>query len=486
MEIRTEHYIGGRWIPGTGEAFVAFDRAHLEEFASFRAAEAAQVDAAVAAARHALPSWADLSQDERAAFLLRYAGFLEENKQEVSLIISRETGKPLSESRAEVELMRNKVDLSQRAVTERLAAREVSPGSELDYRPIGVAAVFGPFNMPGHLPGSHFVPALLAGNTVVFKPSELTPAVGSMLGRGMEEAGLPAGVFNLVQGARSTGVLLSQSPGIDGLFFTGSSATGEILARQFAPHVERLLALELGGNNPLVVHGVANRTVAVRATIHSAFVTAGQRCTCARRLILPRGEEGDRFLEELCETTARIRVGHYDEKPEPFLGPVVSQSAAAAVLRAQSNLVAAGGRILVECRTKREHPLLLSPGILDTTGVDDPPDEEVFGPFLQVRRVADFAAAVEEANRTAFGLSAALFSDDRNLWNEFRRRVRAGVVNWNRPTTGASGALPFGGLGRSGNFRPGGFFAVDYCAAPVAHMVKDALSDSELPAVPLV
>jgi succinylglutamic semialdehyde dehydrogenase len=338
------------------------------------------------------------------------------------------------------------------------------------HRPHGVVAVLGPYNFPGHLPNGHIIPALLAGNTVVFKPSELTPLTAEETLRCWRAAQLPEGVLSVVQGAGDTGAALVTHPQVDGLFFTGSSETGKRLHRQFGGRPEKILALEMGGNNPLVVWAVEDLRAAAYHTILSAFITTGQRCTCARRLIVGEDEKSETFLQLLIGMTAGIRIGAYTDRPEPFMGPVVSMPEAQKLLRAQQEMKAAGGQILLEMKPLKEGLPFLSAGIIDVTHAGQRPDVERFGPLLQVIRVPDFDRAIEEANCTAYGLTSALFSDHESLYDIFRQRVRAGLVNWNRQTTGAASAAPFGGIGISGNHRPSAYYAADYCAYPVSSM----------------
>jgi succinylglutamic semialdehyde dehydrogenase len=238
----------------------------------------------------------------------------------------------------------------------------------------------------------------------------------------------------------------------------------------------------MGGNNPLVVWHASDLDAVAYTIIQSAFITAGQRCSCARRLIVPTGAKGDAVLDRLAEMTGEIRVGDFRQRPEPFMGPVISERAAAGVMEAKRELVARGAKELVEMRPAGTSRAMLTPGILDVTAVANRADEEIFGPMLQVIRVPSFDAAIAEANSTRFGLAAGLLSDDAPMFEKFRKRVRAGVVNWNRPTTGASGRLPFGGVGLSGNNRPSGYFAADYCSYPVASLEVPTLS---LPAKPV-
>jgi succinylglutamic semialdehyde dehydrogenase len=325
-------------------------------------------------------------------------------------------------------------------------------------------AVLGPFNFPGHLPNGHIVPALLAGDTVVFKPSEETPLAGELMVEAFEAAGLPSGVINLVQGARETGAALLEQE-IDGLLFTGSAQAGAVFRKKFADRPDVILALELGGNNPLVVWDVRDAEAAATHIVQSAFVTTGQRCSCARRLIVPAGQAGDEIVEAAAALADRLVIGPWNGEAEPFMGPLISARAAEGARTAFERL---GGDVIREMTPVQGlSAAFLTPGIADVTEVDTP-DEEIFAPVLQVRRVATFDEALIAANATRYGLSAGLISDDPKLWERFLTRIKAGVVNFNRPTTGAAGTMPFGGLGLSGNHRPSAYYAADYCAYPVA------------------
>ena len=473
--------ISNKWIHGTGPEFVSTDPVTGEVVWRGCAARPEQIDAAVAGAREAATDWAELELSRRREVLERFARLLDEQSGRMALAISREVGKPDWEAATEVNSMIGKVALSVEA-HERRCASFVGGPAVARFQPHGVVAVLGPFNFPGHLPNGHIVPALLAGNTVVFKPSEQSPLVAEETVALWERAGLPAGVLNLVQGGGEVGAHLVDHPGVDGVFFTGSARAGVAIHARLSGTPRKILALEMGGNNPLIVHRVGDREAAVLLTLQSAFLSAGQRCTCARRLIVERGEAGDGFLEDLVAGAARIRVGQHAERPEPFMGPVISMAAAAAVLKAQAGWVARGGEALLESQGLRAGSGLISPGIIDVSAIVDREDGEVFGPLLQVIRVDSFDAAIEEANRTSFGLAAGLISDDRTAYDRFRQRVRAGLINWNQQLTGASGAVPFGGIGLSGNHRPSGYFAADYCSYPVASIeIAEVLRPASLP-----
>ncbi len=472
-------YIAGAWQAGQGETITSLNPVTQQVLWSGQGATAGQVDLAVQAARQAFPGWARRSLQERIDVLEAFAARLKHHADDLARCIGEETGKPLWESATEVTTMVNKVAISVQSYRERTGEKSGPLGDAtavLRHKPHGVVAVFGPYNFPGHLPNGHIVPALLAGNTVLFKPSELTPKVAELNVKCWIEAGLPAGVLNLLQGDRETGIALAANPGIDGLFFTGSSRTGNALHQQFAGRPDKILALEMGGNNPLVVDEVQDVDAAVYTVIQSAFISAGQRCTCARRLLVPQGEWGDAFLARLVAVSETIEVGSFDQQPAPFMGSVISLDAALGLLDAQRILLAKGAVSLLEMRQPLAQSALLTPGIIDVTAVSERSDEELFGPLLQVIRYADFDAAIAEANDTHYGLAAGLLSDSEARYQQFWLESRAGIVNWNKQLTGAASSAPFGGVGASGNHRASAYYAADYCAYPVASLETGSLT----------
>jgi succinylglutamic semialdehyde dehydrogenase len=473
------HYIAGHWHAGEGEPLQSLDPVSQAVIWQGSGASAAQVDQAVQAARAAFSLWAAHSLDGRIAVLERFAACLKTHADELARAIGEETGKPLWEAATEVTSMINKVAISIQSYRERTGEKSgplADATAVLRHKPHGVVAVFGPYNFPGHLPNGHIVPALLAGNCVLFKPSELTPKVAELTVKCWAEAGLPAGVLNLLQGGRESGVALAGHPGIDGLFFTGSSRTGNLLHAQFAGRPDKILALEMGGNNPLIVDQVADLDAAVYTIVQSAFISAGQRCTCARRLLVPAGDWGDALLARLVQVAAGLKVGRFDAQPAPFMGSVISLQAAAQLLQAQQELLAKGATALLAMTQPQAGAALLTPGILDVTAVAERPDEEFFGPLLQVIRYQDFDAAIAEANATAYGLAAGLLSDSKARYEQFWLHSRAGIVNWNKQLTGAASSAPFGGVGASGNHRASAYYAADYCAYPVASLESDTLA----------
>lgn len=469
-------YINGKWQAGSGTNFDSLNPATGEVVWKGNSATQNDINAAIAAARNALPGWSFATLEERIEVIKKFSAIVEKRKEELSEILAQETGKVLWDASAEINAMIGKLSFALQAFLERTGEKFTQAQgfkTALRHKPYGVIAVYGPYNFPAHLPNGHIVPAFLAGNTVIMKPSELSPLVAEKIIECWDKAGLPAGVINLIQGERETGKILSAHSGLDGLYFTGSSATGKILYKQFSETPNKILALELGGNNPLVVHEVEDAKAAAYWTIQSAYITSGQRCTCARRLIVPQGAGNDAFIEALVSMTKTIRVGTYNELPEPYMGPLISNSEAERLLAANEKLLIAGGKALVNMKRLHDKLPFISPGLIDVTAVKDRPDTEWFGPLLQIIRVPDFESAITESNNTEYGLSSGIFTDKREYYEQFLKHVRAGVVNWNRPLTGSSGNLPFGGLGLSGNNRPTAYYAADYCAYPVSSNEAD-------------
>ncbi len=482
MNPQQQQLINGAWVTGEAAELSKHDPVSATHLWQGPSASATQVDAAVAAAHQAFPGWARQPFAERQALVERFAEVLGTHREALAVAIASETGKPLWEARTEVGAMIGKVALSLKAYHERTGEREQATGNTravLRHRPHGVMAVFGPYNFPGHLPNGHIVPALLAGNCVVFKPSDQTPLTADLTLQCWLQAGLPEGVINLVQGGVAVGQALAGAPDIDGLLFTGSAKVGGMLHEQFAGQLDKVLALELGGNNPLVVKDVPDQRAAVLAILQSAFLSGGQRCTCARRLIVPDDEVGDHLIDALAEAIGELHLaGQFSNDPEPFYSGLVSVAAADDLLKAQEALENLGGTIINRMLRLEKNTSLVSPALIDVTGLDIP-DEEHFGPLLKVYRYRDWEEALRLANATRYGLSAGLIGGEQADWEDFLLRIRAGIVNWNRQTTGASGEAPFGGVGESGNHRPSAFYAADYCAYPVASMEADSLEMPE-------
>ena len=429
------------------------------------------VNEAVRRARRAWPSWAALPLGNRIETARRFANEVRKRADEFAELIAREAGKPLWEARGEVDAVINKVDISVGAYAERTGKKRLDSALQgsaaVRHKPHGVMAVLGPYNFPAHLPNGHIIPAMIAGNTVLFKPSEKTPATGEMLVQCIEASGLPKDVVQLVVGGPEEGKALVAHPGVDGVLFTGSAHAGIAINRKLAANPGKIVALEMGGNNPLVVLDTPLLSDAAALIVQSAFTTAGQRCTAARRLIVQESVY-DNLMSELVPLTRKLLIGGPLDDPQPFMGPVIDLDTAERLNDSFVTLVTAGGRALVPMRQTKPDVPFLTPGIIDTTDIPERPDVELFGPILQVIRVPDLDAGIAEANNTRFGLSASLIGGSPEDYGRFWANIRAGIINWNRPTNGASSSAPFGGIGLSGNHRPAAYYAADYCAYPVA------------------
>lgn len=485
-------YVDGRFLPldaGSAATIIARDPADRDRVVWAATPRVEHVDAAVDAARRALPVWSRLTVEERVAFLRRWQAITTANAERIADRICDEMGKTMAECRFEAKALAEKVDITLDAISfSRVADYEVAVGAtrtgHCRFRPHGVMAVIGPFNFPAHLPNGHFVPALILGNTVVFKPSEKTPGVGQLLAELMHEAELPPGVFNVVQGAADSARRLVAHDGLDGILFTGSWPVGRRILEANLDRPGRIVALEMGGNNPAIVMPTAALRQAAIECVRSAFATTGQRCTCTRRIIVHRAI-ADRFVPLLCKLASTLLVGPGRATTPVFMGPLATAGAADATLAFQRRLIDDGGRLLLESTalTPPEAPRgnFTTPGIVEVSGFSHERDEELFGPILQVAVVDSLDAAIEQANATRYGLAASCFTKDDAEWDTFFHAVRAGCVNRNTGTAGASSKLPFGGLGHSGNHRPAAAFSVDYCAYPLASMVERG-DDAAVPA----
>ncbi|WBQ17943.1 succinylglutamate-semialdehyde dehydrogenase [Sphingobium yanoikuyae] len=433
--------------------------------------ESGDVDDIVARARSGWPRWAAQPVAFRIETLRRFVNVVRAHEEELADLIARETGKPLWDARTEVTAVMAKIDTSVAAYSERTGQRRLEANlgarQSVRHKPHGVMAVLGPYNFPAHLPNGHIIPALLAGNAVIFKPSEKTPAVGEMLVRFYHEAGVPTDAVQLLLGGAEEGKALAAHADVAGILFTGSAQTGIAINRQFATQPGKILALEMGGNNPLVVWDTPEIGAAAALVIQSAFLSSGQRCTAASRLIV-RDAMADALIAEVKKLADRLIVDHPHADPQPYMGPVIDNPTADGLTESFLYLMSHGGRPIKHMVRPQKGLPFLTPAIIDVTAMQERPDVELFGPLLQIVRVSDFETAIAEANSSRYGLSASLVGGSPEQYAQFWGNVRAGVINWNRPTNGASGTAPFGGVGVSGNHRPSAYYAADYCAYPVA------------------
>jgi len=441
-----------------------------DEVGRFAVWEPEAVGEAVARARAAFPAWRDAGLAARAAVLERFAALASERAEELATLIAREVGKALWDARSEAALIAAKVDATLGPGLELVRTFEAGPGARATYHPRGVLAVLGPFNFPAHLPNGHLVPALATGNTVVFKPSDLAPAVGEWLWRAFRDAGLPRGVLELVQGRAETGRALALHPDVDGVLFTGSHAVGRALSEATLDQPGKLLALELGGKNGMLVWEDADLPLAVSEAALSIAATTGQRCSSLSRIFVARAR-AEEFTDRLAKLLGGLVIGPPLEAGV-FMGPLVSRAAFERVARWRAQAVPAGGERIFRGETNRLAPYI-APSLVRFASLDQSHPyqrEEIFGPEAALYAVDDLDQAVAAVNDSDYGLAASVMSADRGVYEHCVGRIRTGVLNWNRGTIGASSRLPFGGGRKSGNDRPAALTSTLYCTTPQAHI----------------
>ncbi len=443
-----------------------------------------QIDHACQAARDAFPAWSHLTQEQRNAHLLRLKDVFDKHAEEMAVIIARDSGKPMWEALTEAKALGHKIDVtinhsSRLVATEKIANALPNVNGFIRYKPRGVMAVVGPFNFPAHLPNGHIIPALYMGNTVVFKPSEQTPAVGQFMAQLFEKADLPAGVFNMVQGDGEAGRRLVTNELIDGILFTGSYEVGLRIKQETLTHYWKLLALEMGGKNSTIVWKDADPEKALYESILGSFMTSGQRCSCSSRLFVHEDIAED-FIEKFYQAAKKLSIGHWSENT--FMGPLINQGAVEKYIRFQEMANREDNECLMRGKSLdlKWKGYYVTPSIhmvkkWDANSVYQ--KSEIFGPNVAIYKVKDFDQTLKIVNSTGFGLSLSLFSKDQSLYHKALADARVGLLNFNRATNGASSKLPFGGMGKSGNDRPSADFALQYCSVPVASLEDETPFD---------
>lgn len=439
------------------------------------------ISEAVQSARAAFRSWRKVKFEDRAEYLKKYQAAIKKREEELIEAISREVGKPLWESKTEVSAMVNKIDITLGESMKWISNFEIPQIMDqtlgvCQYRPHGVMAVIGPFNFPGHLPNGHIIPALISGNTVVFKPSEKTPLVGQIMAECFQEAGLPPGVFNMIQGEREVGRRLCVHEGIDGILFTGSYEVGTRIKQDTLQQHWKILALEMGGKNPVIVWDDADLNLAVHETLTGAFLTTGQRCSATSRVIV-QNKKVDEFLEQLHTRAKAFTIGHPLENP--FMGPLIEQGAVDRYMKFLGIAAREGCEVVMRGKAMElaYRGNYVTPSIcwakdvsLEQTRKSIYQQTELFAPNVVVMGVETLSDAIAQANVTQFGLVTSVFTQSREVFEACRDDLEMGLVNWNKSTVGASSRLPFGGLKKSGNHLPTALTATQYCAYPVASL----------------
>lgn len=472
-------FIDGRWIKAekADGQFVDISPADLSDELMRVSFKYDHIALACETAKKAYRTWSKLGMDERKNYLLKLKSVFDANADEMAQLIARDTGKPLWESTTEAKALASKIDItlnfsSKLVEQERIA--NALPGVEgvIHYRSRGVMAVIGPFNFPAHLPNGHIVPALLMGNTIVFKPSEQTPAVGQFYAKLFEKAEFPPGVFNLVQADGEGGRRLVLNENVDGILFTGSYDVGLKIKQETMTHYWKMIALEMGGKNTTVVWDDADMDKAIYESIVGAYMSTGQRCACTSRIILNE-KIADEFTERFYQMAKKLTIGHWSENP--FMGPLINQGAVDKYLRFQEMAKRENSESLMRGKVLdlKHKGFYVTPSIHLVQKFDPNSTyqkSEIFGPNVAIHRTSDFDEAMEITNCSGYGLVAAIFTQKKALYEQMLLDARVGLLNWNRTTNGASSRLPFGGMGKSGNDRPSAHFAIQYCSVPVASL----------------
>ena len=482
-------YIDGAFVPAQSrnkKEYRVFSPADKEERVFRFFSDPAHIEPALSSAVKAYPSWSGLSQEKRNHYLQKLARVFKSAEEEIALSISRETGKPLWESRGEAKALSQKVDTTLKEALPLVQDKTLSPLSpgrkeKIAYRSRGVFLVLGPFNFPVHLPNGHIVPALATGNTVVFKASEKTPMSAEKLSACFDRAGFPKGVFNLIQGGADTARALVDSPKIDGILFTGSYSVGREIKERVRDQPRKILALEMGGKNSCLIWKDADWEKAVYEVLKGAYLSCGQRCSATSRLILHE-EIKKPFLKKLIDLSRRITIGHYRENP--FMGPLIDAKAVKRFLSAfqEAEKEKALVHLSAQSRTLSQKGFYVCPAIVEPLKYSARAfyqREELFAPLLAVYSVREEEEAFDLINKGDYGLCLSLFTRQEDLARRAFQKARVGVFHWNLSSNGASSRLPFGGLCRSGNDRPAGLFAVHNCTTPVACLQKEDLDEED-------
>ena len=474
------NYLGGRFIrPTKGAELISEDPGDLFDPVGRMVISEEEVAPAVAAARKAFPNWSGLSLPRRIAKMRAFQREMVRRQAALAMLVAREAGKPITESNREVDRLIAKIEemIASGLKLVRPFSVKLDRGvkGECIWRPLGVLAVIGPFNFPAHTPASHIVPALLLGNTVVFKPSEFTPFVGQAIAECIDAAGFPPGVFNLVQGGAPVGVRLVGHPGVAGVLFTGSTGAGQAIKKATLDAPQKILALEMGGKNAAIVLEDASLDLAAREIAQAAFSMAGQRCNATSRIIVHR-KVAKLFLDQFLPLVERVRIG-YPLEPDVLMGPLISHDAAAKLQKYVKLAEEEGFETLRPGKATglwgKRHGYYVTPSVHLCERPEENKSvhyrkEEIFGPNVAVYLVKDEEQAVALNNEVPYGLITSLFTRNSARFRRLFPKIDTGMVNLNRGTIFSSGKLPFGGTKASGSFRPAGLFSPYYCAYPVA------------------
>ena len=425
-------------------------------------------------------TWRNVSIEERISFLKRYQEEVLKIKESMAEAISLESGKPSWEAMGEAGSVIGKVDVTINEGLKRIAQKSypsIMPDTqgELYFKPLGPCLIIGPFNFPCHLANTQILNALIAGNTVIFKPSEKTAYSAQLMIECFHKAGLPSGVINLYQGDGEVARRLLKEKVIKGVFFTGSKEVGLKIVENTYKDLSKLVSLELGGKNPAIIHKDTNLRHALSEMIKGSFMTSGQRCTSTSLIILHRSLV-DEFTSKFHEYSKKIIIDHpIDHEKDPFMGPLVDKQALDSYLLFMGMAKREGIEEVMRGKLieKKHRGYYVSPSIHLAKEFDPKSlflTSEIFGPNATIVPYDDIEEAISLANSNEYGLASCAFTKDRKIFERCARDIDSGLINWNRSTAGASPKLPFGGVKNSGNYRPASIATIDACVYQTASL----------------
>ena len=472
------NYIKGKFAFSSHEKNF-FDKAHISP-ADFKdqiftqpKALSAPVDLACETGKNAYLPWTKLSIKARVEKLFPLKQIIKKNLAVLSQTVSRETGKPLWESESEVKALIAKIDFVLKEGLDRRRT-QIVPKAEgrIRFKSRGLFIVIGPFNFPLHLPLGQILPALLAGNTVIFKPSEKSPASGQKLAEMFHKLKLPPGVFQMIQGGKGLSQKLCRHSLGDGVLFTGSFQAGQKIKESLVKDHSKILALEMGGYNSALIWDSSEMDRALSETLKGCFWTAGQRCSSTSQIILNKKISSE-FIKKFIPLAQKTTVDHWSKNP--FMGCVIDKFAVQRFFSFQKEIRRLGGKTLLEGKkTQDKNGHYISPGVykMKFNPSSSFGTKETFTPQVVIYETTHLEEALKMINHSGYGLSLSVFSGNKKVCDEIFYQAKVGIINYALSSVGASGYLPFGGLGKSGNDRPAGAFAMDFCVTPLAERIK--------------
>ncbi len=469
MAERVQNLINGQWVEAGGEKLDSRDPGNGELLAEYNQATVADVERAIAAAKAAFPAWKATPAPKRAEIIIRSAEILLRRKEEISQLMTREMGKPLPEARGDVQ---EAIDMAfyiaaegRRAWGHTIPAEMPNKRMYTIRQPLGVCSLITPWNFPIAIPSWKSYPALVMGNTIVFKPAEDTTLLGKRWAEVLIEAGVPAGVFNMVIGhGAPIGDTLVTHKDVRLISFTGSTKTGLGIAAKAAP-LNKRVSLEMGGKNPVIVWADADLELAVNAVMWAGYGTSGQRCTACSRVIVHEAVH-DQFVKMLVERAPKLKVGH-GSKPDSFFGAIINAGQLKKIDEyvqigvKEGAKLECGGKILKdgEYAKGNYYAATVFSGVKPGMRIEQ---EEIFGPVISVIKVKSYEEAISVANGVEYGLSAGFISKDVNLCHRASVDLDCGLCYINAGSTGAEVSTPFGGWKNTGNgHREGGPTVID-------------------------